>query len=568
MSVIASSGMAPLVARYAKALCHLNYARRIGRLGLILGSGVSDELEIPKWKDLIEGIEQRLNYSGAGAPEAHRAEQLFQHYKKLRKEELGWAGGARLDAAVSVGWRDVVAQCLYKCFLNVDGEFDESAYVQKIRDHPYLLNLGRLAHNIGTQLAGFQGTGAPSAGLVVSHNFDDALEAAIELNPSQEPPSRRYHSFWRPEPFLRRGVVNIYHPNGYTPLRRGLRGSESLVLTEATFADHLANTNTEESNFLLRHLADKTCLIIGHSLADGTLKNALRQHANQRPAHVNYYVHWVRNGESELNDDQRRAIREANFETYNLVTIFASSAEVSELLLTVMMTEDDFEGHLKKHSQIARYVYYVVGAVSSGKSTTLRHLRDLATVEEWPNKMPPIMNRQSIGLKKTEEEEIDEGLEDAIWKKNTEIRSMKVGIVAVDRAPLDFIAFPATDDEPMRETATRRAKAVLGRLLRDDMRDFCAGQVILVRAETEALVQRQMQRGGRTKPEEVANGSTASYLSNQKARLDDIYKDASVIDSDRCSVGTSVKAAARIIHFDDYVPFDFAGRLRAIQGDN
>ena len=99
-------------------------------------------------------------------------------------------------------------------------------------------------------------------------------------------------------------------------------------------------------HFLLRHLADKTCLIVGHSLADGTLKNALRQHANQRPGHVNYYVHWHDQGEGGLSDDQRNAIREANFETYNLVTIFANSQEIAQILRIVSMEEDELEGYL------------------------------------------------------------------------------------------------------------------------------------------------------------------------------------------------------------------------------
>ena len=75
--------------RYAKALCHLNHARRSDRLGLILGSGVSDELKIPKWVKLIEQIDSKLNYNSKGSPESYRAEQLFQHYKKKETDELG-----------------------------------------------------------------------------------------------------------------------------------------------------------------------------------------------------------------------------------------------------------------------------------------------------------------------------------------------------------------------------------------------------------------------------------------------------------------------------------------------
>jgi hypothetical protein len=164
---------------------------------------------------------------------------------------------------------------------------------------------------------------------------------------------------------------------------------------------------------------------------------------------------------------------------------------------------------------------------------------------------------------------IDEGLENAIWIKNCEIRDVKTGIVAVDRAPLDFIAFPANITETLGAAVRRRANAVLERLGVNDLRNLCPGQVIVLRADTEMLITRQLQRSGRSKPEEVADGSAKRYLEQQRERLAKIYKKAinlgSVVETDRCSVALSVKAAARIIHFGDYLPFDFAGRLHAIR---
>lgn len=545
----------PFPKRYAKALCHLNHARRSQRLGMILGSGISDDLKIPKWRPLIERIEKKLNYESGASPESYRAEQLFQHFKRGQVEALDWRNRERIDAAVMAGWRETVSTCLYQIFLDPKGKLDQEAYREKIRRHPYLGALGKLARRLQ---------------LVVTHNFDDALEVAIDMDPTSDaPPNRRYHSFWRPEPFLRRGMVNIYHPNGFTPLLPGLRGSENLILTEASFADHLANSNNEEGHFFLRHLSDKTCLIIGHSLADGTLKNALRQHANQRPGHVNYYVHWTAGGENDLSEAQRNAIRHANFETYNLVTLFASSNEIAQILDIISMDEGALEGFMAHHSADARYVYYIVGAVSSGKSTMLRNLRDLATVEEWPSNMPPVMNRPSIGLPKTQEELIDRRLEDAIWTKNSEIRDIKAGLVAVDRAPLDFIAFPVKSSETLGRTARKRSGAVLKRFLPLDLRDVCPGQVLVVRANAGVLIERQLQRGGRTTPKEVSSGEALRYLERQKSRLLRVYekaiKQASVVDTDNCSVAVSVKDAARIIHFGNYRPFDFAHRLRQIR---
>jgi len=186
--------------------------------------------------------------------------------------------------------------------------------------------------------------------------------------------------------------------------------------------------------------------------------------------------------------------------------------------------------------------------------------------------MPAVMNRPSLGLKKNVEAKIDERLEEAIWRKNCEIRDIKTGIVAVDRAPLDFIAFPVKKTETLGDTARKRGDTVLERLEASDLHELCPGQVIVLQANTEVLVERQLKRGGRTKPEEVENGSAARYLEQQQERLAEIYKTSigagSTVQTDHCSLAVSVKAAARLIHFGDYAPFDFGGRLRAIQKGN
>jgi hypothetical protein len=218
---------------------------------------------------------------------------------------------------------------------------------------------------------------------------------------------------------------------------------------------------------------------------------------------------------------------------------------------------------------ISKYVYYIVGAVSSGESTIIRHLRDLETIEEWPVTMPPIMNRPSFGLDAAEESQIDKDLEAAIWTKNAEIRDIKTGIVAVDRAPLDFIAFPVKDSDTLGHTAKKRTTAVLRRLEANRFQDLSPGQVIVVQSEPETLLERQLQRSGRTTPEQVADGSAEEYLRQQQERLVNIYEKAidagSTIKTNRCSLVAPVKAAARIIHFQEYKPFDFVARLEEIR---
>lgn len=179
--------------------------------------------------------------------------------------------------------------------------------------------------------------------------------------------------------------------------------------------------------------------------------------------------------------------------------------------------------------------------------------------------MPPVMNRPSIGLKQKDEDEIDRDLEEAIWKKNSSACDIKTGIVAVDRAPLDFMAFTADSAETVADTARKRTTRVLKRLEANNFQNLCTGQVILVQAETEILLERQIQRGRQLNPDEITNGHAKRYLEQQQDRLAQVYKKAidegSIVRTNRCSIAASVKTAARIVHFEEYKPFDFVERL-------
>jgi hypothetical protein len=402
--------------------------------------------------------------------------------------------------------------------------------------------------------------------LVITHNFDNALEVAVSMVESQRAPNRRFHSFWKPDPFLRPDVLNVYHPNGYIPTE-GFKGSDSIVLTEANFADHLANTNNVEASFLLGHLSNKTWLIIGHSLADGTLKNALRLHAGRRPGHISYYVHFLAEGEGALSPEQREAIREANFTTYNLYTLFLNSCEIAGLLRLIKREPGDLKSEIVLSGLKPRFVYYMCGAVSSGKSTILSHLRSVATVEEWPDRMPTAMNKFSMDTTLEEKTDINEKLNVAIFNKNEEIDNIKVGIVVVDRAPLDFIAFPDFDEEDPATTAKKRYEKVLKPFVEANFVNLCPGQVIVIQAEPITLLERQIQRGRPPRDEDPTSDKTLQVLKRQQEVMLDIYDPVIKLGSTTwgycCSIAEGVQDVIRIIFFGEYHPFDFGARLGA-----
>jgi hypothetical protein len=538
--------------RYNKAVCHLHYALRTSKsLGLILGSGVSRSLKLPLWPELLETVRREVGFDGRslGGAEPYRGEQLFQYFRAGKLKNYAPASAAVAEAAVHTEWRKIVSKALYGNFLDDFGDPSAQAFKLAIEKHPYIAALASVALELD---------------LVVTHNFDDALEEAISAAPNSSLAKHiRSYSFWKPDPFLRRGLVNIYHPNGFIPLC-DRKGSESFILTEANFADHLANTSNLESSFLLSHLSSRTWLIVGHSLGDATLKNALRIHANRRPGHVSYYVHWL--GDDEvLTPGQQDAIQEANFSTYNLVTLFLKSNEINALLQLIGRSEDDLHNEISNAGFCSRFVYYICGTVSAGKSTVLSHLRNVATVEEWPERMPAAMNRPSTELERPQEEAIDVKLEDAIWRKNEEVGKVKVGIVAVDRGPLDFIAFPNEEGESAQDVAKKRYGVVLKRISRKCFKDFCEGQVVLVMSGLESLLKRQVQRGREEKGDDASFSKTRKYLARQSDLISDIYQlpisEMSFVHGDECSVGTSLQAVLRIVHFAPYRPFDVAKRL-------
>ncbi|MCP5412116.1 MAG: SIR2 family protein [Alphaproteobacteria bacterium] len=546
-----------LLRRHLKAICHLNFAvKRDGQLGFILGAGVSRGLKIPDWYALLEAMEANLAYkpSGKDGPQSYRGEQLFQFYRKKRIAEFVIADREVRDAAINTGWRRMVSKHLYREYIKADGKVDLAAFQAAIEGHAYLRELARIAIDLE---------------LVITHNFDNALEMAVAATPSSKAANRRSNSFWKPDPFLRPEMLNIYHPNGYTPTE-GVKGSDSIVLTEANFADHLANTNNAEANFLLGHLSNKTWLLIGHSLADGTLKNALRLHASRRPGHISYFVHFVEGGEDDLSVEQRDAIREANFTTYNLYTFFLNAEEISALLRLIHKPAADLKADITSCSLEPRFVYYICGAVSSGKSTILSHLRSIATVEEWPDRMPAAMNKLSVDATPGEKKEIDTNLDDAIWKKNEEINDTKVGLVAVDRAPLDFIAFPDKDGDAPEVTAKNRYEKVLKRFISADFANLCPGQVIFIQTKPETLLERQIQRGRPSSDADLLSGKALDALKYQQDVMCEIYEpaiaDKSTARGDCCSIATCVQDVIRIIYFGTHVPFNFKSRLNDFLG--
>jgi hypothetical protein len=112
------------------------------------------------------------------------------------------------------------------------------------------------------------------------------------------------------------------------------------VFAEDAFADQLIASMSGHYSSLLHHLFKHTCLFIGISLDDSTLKHLLRQNARINPGHYHYYIAYVAPGET-IDHDRIATVRAANFEVYNLITLFLNNEDIAALgtLLTAGETE-------------------------------------------------------------------------------------------------------------------------------------------------------------------------------------------------------------------------------------
>ena len=172
---------------------------------------------------------------------------------------------------------------------------------------------------------------------------------------------------------------------------------------------------------LLHHLSKNTCLLIGLSLQDNTLKHLLRQSASINPGHFHYYIAYTSES-SVLSEDQKNAIFESNFELYNLVTLFLNNNEIKDVGVLLTMPTNQFKTAAKLSDDAAlKFVYYITGSVGSGKTTVLQYFRNLATFSEWPEPKNELLAIPFDQLSEQQTNEIDTWISQMFFVKNTNL---------------------------------------------------------------------------------------------------------------------------------------------------
>lgn len=523
-----------LIQKYGRAIIHLRQQLERTRLGLVVGAGVNRKFSFPTWSELIERIAEDPQVSGvhdiddAGAY-GSRSQMLFQRLRQAMRQENPNASDDlnEFDTIVSARWRDIVRTSLYRNVSNVPEIL--------LANHPYIAPLLSVIKK---------------SPMTVTYNFDDTLEVLLHHDRAtrQHRASIRnkgYKVLWNsnvPVPAIK---PVIYHPNGYLPRDEHEKPSDQLVFLEDTFADQLIDSMSGHYAALVNHLAQDTCLLLGLSLDDPTLKHLLRQNARLRPANVHYYVSYLDASKAQPSEQAMRAIADSNFEVYNLVTLFLTDADINLLLtLLVDLEEHDFRHEFETAGVPWKMSFLVTGCVSVGKTSTVSCFQSIESHDEWLDPLPAEMSQDPSSLTEAQKHAVDTFVVDQIALKNRIVKDAGVGIHITDRAPLDAFAFT-----PAEEWQTK-ASSVLAAIRPGNAQDrLVDSHVIFLGGDADTMRVRGLIR---------SKGFSVEQLRRQQAKLERVYINlcesggVSRIDTREKSLMQVVREVARVIFVGEY----------------
>jgi hypothetical protein len=324
---------------------------------------------------------------------------------------------------------------------------------------------------------------------------------------------------------FRRDKGVVYHPNGVIKSELMELPADKFIFSESSFARHVVGSGGDTS-FLLNHFCKNTCLIMGASLEDESLRSTLIWSANTSPGNFHYCIHFVR-GQPIIEADAD-AIRRANFNVFNLITLFLTETEIAALARLIddtQVSEQELRDIATQEEVELLYKYYLTGAIGVGKSATARQLENLSVIDEWLEPRLPILAKPWDSLTNAEREEADDWIVKQFALKNDRLRHESLGVFVIDRPPLDPLAFT-----PVKN---RAAKA---KLLRDVICpggkwSVVDGMVMFFKGESSQLAPRVVAMG--------RDEYTAEKLQAMQNDLSQIYEGTGVMTLDTRGLSTS-----------------------------
>ncbi|MEJ0102402.1 MAG: SIR2 family protein [Bacteroidota bacterium] len=350
----------------------------------------------------------------------------------------------------------------------------------------------------------------------------------------------------------------IYHPNGFLPRKLSEKPSDNLIFLEDSFGDQLIESAYGHYAALSYHLSQNTCLLIGISLEDATLKHLLRKNSKLHPGHVHYYVYYL-NSSEELTPEHRKAITDANFEVYNLVTLFLTKTEIKYLGQLLSSSDEDIEIMSDELGLNTTYRFFLTGSVCAGKSTTLSNFRSLRTHDEWLDQRVPGMEKDPSFVSRNEKiQEIDYWVAEQWRAKNFVLYKAKTpGIDIIDRCPLDAFAF--TEEDKWKEKATFTREIITPD---KSSTPLCKGKIVLLIGHPQTMAVRALK---------LHKEVTSEKLEYRQNLLKIIYNKSDLgiveIDTKDKSIEQVTKEVSKMIHIDEYTECNLQERLQLIEDE-
>jgi len=529
---------------YARYIVHMRNEFQADRFGLVFGAGVSKPLGGPTWKELNTLVAKDTSVQGEKFCSQQESEpvvtqRLYEHYKlkHLPTCVLTSHGEIKQELTILRDFNRIVYKHLYS---NSKVPLRED----KIKDnHTYLANYLKILLNYK---------------LTVNYNFDDYIQRLISQERPEEEKSktRGFETVTDISIPFRRNTRVIYHPNGILPTERMETGTK-LVFSENEFANQLIGVTTGHYSSLIHHYLTNTCLFVGISLNDPTLKHIMKLVVRINPGRCHYYVQYYDKKEGDFDLEQKNAIFAANFETYNLITLFLCDEEIAALgdLIGSGYKEEHQDSDISRLANMThkplKYCYYFVGAIGVGKSTTIARFRDLVTFDEWFELRESDLGKEPESLSLPRISTIDRWIARQFTLKNHEIYQVTSGIMLADRCPLDPISF--TPYEKWQE----KAKFLLKTILREN-KEIVRGHIILLLDDPAVLELRLIT-------------SAKEYTENRLRRLQEdierIYcmEGVSKVDAKYMTSHEMIKKVAKIIYAEDYIDIDVQKELEKIE---
>ncbi len=531
-----------LIKKYPTAIAHLRQLATDRKLGVVLGAGLSLSAGFPSWHDLLSRITGHMKSGGINGgdilnnPEPMQAQYLHSRFRDalVKSDEFKHEIDARLhEPEVASRWRDIIRKSLY---MNV-GDLKS-----KIDNHPYLINLAKLCHNVP---------------LVVSYNFDELLEKALHRTKISDN-TVGYYAAWGPNFVIQNDRPVVYHPNGYIPMETVDRYSETVILTEESISDQIIDSATGKYRTLFDYFSKSPCLFIGFSLNDPGMRSLLRQTERAAPGTVHYYVHYF--DKNEPSKEEKDEISRVNFELYNFVTLFMNDNDISNMIELVSVIDDDNFSDLFECSGVSEnMLFHITGVVSVGKTSGISRLQGMNIIDEWLEERNPLISKPWNKLLPEERDSVDDWILGQVRQKNRRFKNAKVGIHVMDRAPLDAFAFVKEEDNKIKAEQIIK-KVCLGNI---SEKGFVKAKIIFISGNPSELEFRQKYRG---------RSGDENYIKDQQNKLIKIYgadkskHSVSLIDAQNKSIEFVTKEIMKVIFFTPYETFDFNDYLKQKQG--